>query len=177
MNDDLKRTWRETEFRAPSEESINEILQGRRKTALQNLEKRYKRFSFLSGIAIIGCVSFLNLGMIPESERLLIAIAFCLYFFIASMMDLWLSNGISKIDCTRMSVSEVAQKAAFYRKRHFQFIAVLIPMAIAVCGLLMRMFTDNLALIGGMVIGLLFGVACGMRQLHEFMADYRDLTR
>ena len=30
-------------------------------------------------------------------------------------------------------------------------------MAIAVCGLLMRMFTDNLALIGGMVIGLLFG--------------------
>ncbi len=177
MTDRLKQTWQDTQFRQPSQKNIDEILEGKRETALKNLARRYNRFSLISGIAIIGSISFLNQKLIPADSRLLLCISFAIYFFTASMMDLWLSNGISKIDCLRMSVSEVAGKAAFYRKRHFQFMAVLIPMAITLITILARQFTDNIIFLVCMGIGALTGLTFGLRQLREFMTDYRSLTR
>ena len=119
MTDRLKQTWQDTRFRQPDQNHISEILKGKRSTALQNLARRYRRFSLICGACIITSLSFLNIRFIPEADRLLLSGAFALYFFIASMMDLWLSNGIAKIDCLRMSVIEVARKAFFLSKTPF----------------------------------------------------------
>lgn len=176
MTDRLKQTWQDTRFRQPDRNHIDEILEGKRSTALQNLARRYRRFSLICGACIITSLSFLNIRFIPEADRLLLSGAFALYFFIASMMDLWLSNGITKIDCLRMSVSDVARKAFFYRKRHFIFMAILIPMAIMLFTLTARTLTDDMLILACMGIGALTGLALGIREFCQFMADYRDIT-
>ncbi len=53
-----------------------------------------------------------------------------LYCVIASVMDRWLYKGISRIDVATMPVSEVCRLAFYYRKKHFQFMAILIPLAV-----------------------------------------------
>lgn len=170
MEDDLKKQWNDTRFRGPDPESIDNALLGRKKTALQNLERRYRQFSVMSLVAISFCILFARL--MPEDNRLLFMILMAVYFFTASMMDLWLSNGISKIDCSTMRVSEVAKKVMLYRKRHFQFMAILIPAAL---GLIIFMMWGNREIIGGAVVGALLGAGLGIRAFREFMKDYREV--
>lgn len=170
MEDDLKKQWNDTRFRAPDPESIDNAVLGRKKTALQSLEKRYRQFSVLSFVAISFCFPFSQ--VMPESHRMLLAVLMAVYFFTAAMMDLWLSYGISKIDCSTMQVSEVAKKVMFYRKRHFQFMFVLIPMAL---GLIVFMMWGNMDIIGGAVVGVLLGIGLGIRAFLEFMKNYREV--
>ena len=176
MNDDLKRTWQDTRFRHPSEETINDVTDGKRLTALQSLARRYKRFSIIA-LAFIPCsVGMLNLRLMPEHARVILVIGYALFFLISSVMDSWLSRGITSIDCSRMTVSEVAQKALFYRKRHLQFMIILIPIALALIGYIIFNSVENVYLCVGLIVGVLFGAALGLRGFFDFMADYRTLT-
>lgn len=176
MNEIHRQTWQETKFRKPGEEEIDAIAEGRRSTALQRLAKRYRVFSTISATAICLSLLLMKLDFVESGMRPVIALAFGAYFFTASVMDLWLSNGISKIDCINMTVHEVICKALFYRKRHFQFMAVLLPAALAVIGLLAWQTTDNVYILACMAIGFLLGLALGLKEFYRFMADYRDIT-
>lgn len=176
MNNDLKRTWQDMQFRRPSEETINDVTDGKRLTALQSLARRYKRFSIIA-LAFIPCsVGMFNLRFMPEHARLILVIGYALFLSVSSVMDSWLSRGISSIDCSSMAVSEVAQKALFYRKRHLQFMMILIPMALALVGYIIFNSVDNVYLCAGLIVGVLFGAAIGLRGFFDFMADYRTLT-
>lgn len=164
------------QFRRPSEETINDVTDGKRLTALQSLARRYKRFSIIA-LAFIPCsVGMFNLRFMPEHARLILVIGYALFLSVSSVMDSWLSRGISSIDCSSMAVSEVAQKALFYRKRHLQFMMILIPMALALVGYIIFNSVDNVYLCAGLIVGVLFGAAIGLRGFFDFMADYRTLT-
>ncbi len=90
-------------------------------------------------------------------------------------MDRWLYHGIKQIDVLTMSVSEVVEKALYYRKWHIRFIFILLPMALGCLGLLAYAIDDFYGRLG-MVAGFLVGVAKGLRQLLNFLADYRAIT-
>ncbi len=163
-------------FRRPSEDIINEVTDGRKLTALQSLARRYRRFSIIA-LAVIPCsLGMLNLQFMTEHTRLILVIGYAAFMFVSSVMDSWLSRGISSIDCSRMSVSEVARKAMFYRKRHLQFMMVLLPLAFALVGYIIFNSTASVYLCAGIIVGVLLGAAMGLRGFFDFMADYHTLT-
>lgn len=178
MEDNLKKQWQETKFDNRAD-YIQSIIDGRRRTALQNLASRYKRFSIIATVMIVLCPVMLGLSdILPDSTPKWIVLAFMsIYFLTCSIMDNWLHEGIKSIDCITMTVAEVTRKAAYYRSRHLKFMLILIPMAVLILGGLAYVATSDRYFILGMTTGALIALALGSRQFLRFMADYRDLSR
>ena len=107
--------------------------------------------------------------------RIIISVAFALYALTASVMDCWLYNGIRSIDVVTMPVAEVIRKAMFYKKRHMQFIAVLLPFVLAIIGVI-AWKGDNIYFRLGIIVGFIAGTAIGVFQLMNFLSDYRAIT-
>lgn len=177
--DNLRKDWQDANVAIRSEsDSYDSIVNGKRKTALQNLAERYKRFSIMGIVLIMLSTSYIfNPNIFPGnmSWRIGIGIAFAIYALTASVMDRWLYNGIRSIDVVTMPVKEVIGKALFYKKRHLQFIAVLLPFVLAIIGVF-AWKGDNLYFRLGILVGFIAGTAIGIFQLMNFLADYRAIT-
>lgn len=176
MEQDIKDCWRSTRFNNGN----GDITPGR-KTALQRLIERYKRFSRMA-LILAGCTPLYlwnplrNEVNVPEWQ-LISAMAFMMvYGLTASGMDCWMARGLSSINIAEMPVAEVCRRAFFYRKRHFQFMAVLIPMCLILLGWLGWLVSDNQYMFYGMVSGAVLGGAVAFRILHGFLKEYRELT-
>lgn len=178
MEDNIKKTWQSTRVNLASDDaSLNDIMSGKRKTALESLAKRYCWFSNMALLFL--CFIPLNIMNMPiysdTNSKILIIVIFGSFFLISSIMDRWLYLGVKSIDIVRMSVSEVVEKARYYRKWHIRFIFILLPIALA-CLALLAYLADDIYLRLGMIAGFLAGVALGIRQLMNFLADYKALT-
>lgn len=176
MEENTGRNWRDTRFNAPSQGNLDEITNGKRLTALQRLAQRYKRFTWVALIMFVYCFVFFSSHDFPASMRGWLMGLFGIYFVIVYAMDSWLYAGISRIDCATMPVGEVSRLALYYRKRHLQFIIILIPMAVALIGLLACSLATNVYFIAGIVCGIIGGLAIAIHQFRNFMADYRDAS-
>ena len=175
MDEEIKKGWNETRFSPSDREYVNEVINGKRRTALQKLACRYRRFSNV-GLLMIAWSSLLMFNnILPEGTKVYFSIAFATYFLMCSIMDRWLYQGVSRIDCVSMAVGEVSRLATFYRKRHLQFMIILIPIAIALLGSFIYVMVDNIYFIYGVICGAVIGLAIGIFQFMEFMADYRDV--
>lgn len=178
MNDEMKKNWQDTNVTIPgNQESYDAIINGKRKTALQNLAERYKRFSIMGIVLIMLSASYcFNPNIFPEDYRwrIFMGVAFGIYALIASVMDRWLYNGIQSIDVVRMPVTEVIGKALFYKKRHLQFIAVLLPIVLGIIGTI-AWKSDNIYFRLGILFGFIGGSAIGVFHLLNFLADYRTI--
>ena len=176
MEEKIKKSWQETRFN-PSEnpQQLRDIMDGRRRTALDSLARRYRAFSNIGFImaAVSVCWYFSPLfgDMGPVISLSMIA-----YFLLCGSMDNWFCRGVQSIDVATMSVSEVASKALYYRKRHLQAIALLIPIALVLISLMIYARSGDPALLYGLVAGALFGAAIGCIHLRRFLADYRRLS-
>lgn len=180
MEEEIKKNWRDARFRADTPEYMQAAIDSRRMTALQRLAARYNRFSNLALICILWCPFFALSHIIDVSDqrlRIALAIYAGVYFLTCSAMDRWLCHGIRRIDCATMPVSEVLRLSLFYRKRHLQFMIILIPMAVVfVGGMAWLGGADEPYFIAGIITGALFGLALGIRQFLLFMSDYRDIA-
>lgn len=180
----LQNDWQNAIINPSGGSAPDMIMLRRRSTALQNLAKRYRIFSICSAVAII-FIPFVFM-QIPANSSVswTLGIFTGIYFLTASVMDSWLASGVSTIDCSLMSVSEVISRAMFYRKRHLQFMMVLIPMAMILIGGLVYITLNDLSVIGeadrkyflfGIICGFLAGLAIGIGQFLQFMRSYRAL--
>lgn len=178
MEDDIKRKWQSTRVNLASDNaSLDYIMEGKRKTALQDLAQRYRWFSNIALLcAGVVPLNMLNLHLFPDMKsRMVVVIWFCVFFLISSAMDRWLYNGIKRIDVATMQVSDVVAKAIYYRKWHIRFIFILLPLAFGCLGLTAYLI-DDLFLRLGMIAGFIVGVAVGIRKLLDFLSDYKTLT-
>lgn len=145
-------------------------------TALDSLASKYRRFATVALIMIVFVtVNYLNPSFLINN-RLLVCIYMALYFALVACMDLWLYSKIKEIDVTTMSVSDVIQRAQYCRKRHLQFVAILIPLAIIFLGLMAYSFLGNTPALTGMAIGAAVGLPIGIVMFRRIMADYRRLS-
>ena len=176
--DKLKKDWQDANVAIRREsDSYESIISGKRRTALQNLAERYKRFSVMGFVLIMLSMSYcFNPNIFPGnlSWRIGMGVAFGLYALTASVMDLWLYNGVRTIDVFTMPVKEVIGKALFYKKRHLQFIAVLLPFVLAIIGAIVWK-SENLYFRLGILAGFIIGVPIGIKHLMDFLADYRTI--
>ncbi len=122
------------------------------------------------------CICLYLYAAFGTEYGMLSSIAFGVYFLVCSVMVYWLYRGISSIDVVDMSISEVVSRALFYRKRHLQFILILIPMAVVILTFVAWQVIDNEYMLIGMAFGAIAGLAIGTRMLLSFMADYRTIT-
>lgn len=178
MENELRRCWRDTTFR----NSDNPTDTDRRYTALQKLALHYRRFSNIALLFIpMLPLSLGNVMRHMDAELNWMAIALILfgmvYFLTCSLMDRWLYRGISSIDVAEMPVVEVCRLAFHYRKKHLQFIAILIPFAVIFLGGMVSIFYTDIYLIWGLAIGAVLGLILGIHQFRIFMSEYRDITR
>lgn len=180
--EEIKLAWEKTKIalektEARNIELANVIKNGKKKTALQNLATRYLRFSRIGLVAaIVFGLSFSTHSFhLAHGNRILLVAVMTGFFALASIMDFWLYKGISSIDCSTMNVSEVISKSLFYRKRHFQFIAILFPLAIGLVTYEFFLFSDNEGFVYGGIIGIAVGLAIGLIQLMKFLSDYKTL--
>lgn len=176
--DDLRKDWQDSDVTIPGKPgSFEAIINDKRKTALQSLAQRYRWFSNIALLFLVAVpMNLLNLHLCPDLKaRLLIVIWFCCFFIISSVMDRWLYHGIKGIDVVSMSVSEVVEKALYYRKWHLRFIFMLLPLALGCLGI-MAYVIDDIYVRLGMLTGFLVGVGVGLRHLLKFLADYKSIT-
>lgn len=146
-----------------------------RRTALERLAERYRRFMRLAFVFAPVSLSWTLNPLFEGPWQIPFAVYMVVYFLVAAMMDRSLLRGISAIDVFNMPFSEVVDKALECRKRHLRYMAVTLPMALVMIGFLGWLFSGEEALLLGMVLGAAVGFSIGLYQLFRFMGDYRSL--
>lgn len=179
-NEDMMRAWtmldkRLSRIESKMTESLDIDMIKRRKTALDRLARRYKRLSAI-GMAALGFpVLYNTLDIVPAEWKIPVSIYMAVFFIICSIMDYDLYQRIKEINIERMTVEEVAMKALGCRKRHHIYMMILIPLAVVFLVMLAMCADNDSAILGGMVIGGIVGLAIGLRQYFQFMGDYREI--
>lgn len=178
--EEMKLAWKETsdcldKCKMENNELREMILNGKRKTSLEQLASRYKRFSIIGIIMAIVSV-FFYMQVFNEEVRIITKILMTVYFSTCFVMDYWLYRGVSSIDCQTMSVSEVSSMALYYKKKHLQFMMVLIPFAIVVLGFMFYSFIDDEFILYAAICGAILGLAIGLKEFFQFMNDYKTLA-
>ena len=70
----------------------------------------------------------------------------------------------------------VAQRLAmYYRRKHFQFMAILLPLAVGFILALGWLLSFDMWIILGMACGALAGLSVGVMQFRKFMSEYREI--
>lgn len=151
----------------------------RRRTSQENLIARYRSFSILSFTAAALAVT----GLITIKEYLwpvfpsALIICFDIYFLTAGFMDLWLYQKVKSIDFNTMSVENVLRLTMLYRKRHLQFMAVLIPMALALITWMAICAKAEPMMVYSMITGFIIGLGFGINAFLNFMRDYKNIMK
>lgn len=176
MEENIKQEWRDTRFRAENEYRDN-LPDGSRRTALQNLARRYRIFSIIGLLMPLNIfMTFTRPELFPQPAGLWIGVSGSACMLISAVMDDWLCRGIQRIDCATMPVAEVARLAIFYRKRHLQFMCILIPLVLMWMAGVAWIGIGDIYFVACVVLGALTGLALGLMQFHRFMDDYRRLS-
>lgn len=178
--DEMKTAWQELsdridkmELRLGAEQEHGERWSQRR-TSLDNLSARYRKFSLLALGCTLTSLGFMNFPELPERLRLWLTVGFAIFFATCSVMDYWLYTRTKALNLSAMTVSEVCRKAAGLRRMHHRFMMILIPMAVTILGILAYWTNEWFRV--GMIAGAAVGLIIGLKKYSEFMADYRALT-
>lgn len=181
MEENERREWSELRFSSQNQnDEFDTIINGKCRTALQRLAQRYKRFSNMALCFILMCIPLGFQRILPDcTAKWFIVALYGVLMLVSSTMDRWLYIGISSIDVATMTVSEVIRLATFYRKRHLQFIMILLPMALLFLGGMFWLVSDDkdTFYLGGMITGAVVGLVIGLREFRKFMDDYRDIKK
>ncbi len=176
--EDMKMAWAETSRRLDRLERTysdmrEEAINGKRRTALDDLALRYRRFSTISLIFVLISPIYAINGVFDGSFRIWVPLGMALYFGLASVMDWWLYKRVKQIDVATMTTEDVVSASAFCRKRHLQFMMVLIPLMLVLVGAFIAGCLNQEYMIYAIVGGAILGLILGVRQLINFMDDYR----
>lgn len=179
--EEIKKTWAEASgmIPPPNHNDFVEIYRLKKATALESLTRRYRRFFTLGAImTVVSLFWMLNPSdLLRPDMKYSMSIAYMIYFATCASIDFWLYRGVSSIDCYRMSVTQVIDKAIYYRKKHLQAVAFLIPFALLILGMTVYSFYSDRYVIYGIATGSLTGLILGIRQLRQFMQEYREISK
>lgn len=179
MEQKIKKCWQQATFSGI--DPVNHPNAIQRNTALKSLAERYKRFSRFSIILAATLPLYLtnllfNHTILPSWLGMLTVVTGSLYLLTASIMDRWLCNGISRIDLAQLTVAQACERALYYRKKHLQFILILLPFAAIFISLLAYALSASTYALWGMLCGGIIGICIGAHKLHQFLTDYHLCT-
>jgi len=168
--EELKNEWQSlnTMSKESNDSMVKDVVRGKITSARERLMKQYK--TMFSVIAPIACAAqFAIFYLLP----IYVIIYTTIYFVISGTMDYYLYRGIKGLDLSTESVTQVATKAKFYRRRHHQFQLILLPMMVILVILYFSSATEWQQI--GMVVGIIIGLAAGIPTYIRIMRDYKEL--
>lgn len=180
IDKNLSEDWRKLSdhiqrLSVKEDRTVNPIGDLRRKTALQNLARRYRQFAIMAPCVMLASFSFLNRHIYSPTWGLWSFILFNTVMIACCIFDWWLYRQISSISVTTMPVLDVVKKAWICRKRHLQFIAIFLPVDLLFIGMLYAASDRNIYFTCGIIIGFVVGLTIGLRNLYRFLADYKEI--
>lgn len=179
--EEMKKVWDQADFRLSALEAetsrLAQMALKRRYTVFDNLRNRYRRFALIS-LLMVGVMSLYSLGKVwPGEYGVWISLAMSVFFIIASVLDYSLYRCLGRIDIETMPVSEVNAIVKSCRRRHLQYMAILIPMVAVLFGFILWQAIDDEYMLISYIVGAVVGLAIGIIQYNRFMDDYRYLYR
>lgn len=149
----------------------------KKETALDRLRDKYRMFWTVALLMIfVSFITFSKCLIVESPLNFWLGVAYAVYFLTSCCMDFWLWRGIGTINPLRMGISQVVNKAMFYRKRHLQFMAIIIPMGLTLLIFTGYVFSSETYFLSGMIAGAICGLIIAIIQFRRFMADYRKLS-
>ena len=182
MNDDeMKESWRKISGTNDNETLMKEAFAGGartadRRTALMRLADRYRRFIIISGAMIFAGPLWMVNHSVSQELRPILATLIAVYFGACAVSAWYLRRQVKEIDVLSMPTAEVIVRAAQCRKTHLRNILILLPMALALLGLLAWNYRGESAVLYGLGAGIAAGVLTGLNILRIFMNDYKNIT-
>lgn len=172
----LKENWESSNAALERGKLPRQTIDPRRKTTLQRLAARYRRMAIFSVLCLCWVMPlYFRLCEENPGTQLFYPLVMAAFFLIAAGMDYWLYRGIQCIDCATMSVETVLKKVYLYRKRHIQFIFILMPLALFIIYLILAIFNFEKYALAGAAFGFMVGLAFGLKILYDFMHDYKQV--
>lgn len=181
-NDRIKQIWdqtdsRLTELERQTADLARQSRETRRRTALERLIERYRRFSIVGILLAVMIMMQTISGFYQGPYGIAAGVTGVLLGCICSIMDRWLWAKLKAIDITRMGVAEVSARAILCRRRHLQFICFSVPMLFLMIAFILLSKDVNIYMIYGIISGALVGFVLGLRELACFLSDYRTLSQ
>ena len=177
--DELKKIWQQTDARLSALEAqtpnMAQSAIRRRHTVFDNLRNRYRRFIMVAMIMIFVMPLYAIKDFWPGEYDTFITVVFMAYFIMVAIMDYTIYRRLGSVDIDTMPVNEVNEIVKCCRRRHHQYMAVLIPIAIFLIGLIIWQSVDESYMLVGIFAGLVFGISVGIMAYRRFMEDYRSL--
>lgn len=172
MDDNYKSLWQSVDGMLSYNQQY--ISKKSHLTSLDRLARKYLAFSILSFTMIWVWIMIGINGIDDINFHTSTVVALCLYFLTASTMDAWLWWKIKALDPSTMQVDTFNRSLLRYRRIHHIFMAILIPMAMALITLILLEFPHDPYFIAGVVSGQIIGVAIAITQYLRFMHLYRE---
>lgn len=172
----IKSAWKEMgDVLELSDRNLHTTDLDEMKTSLDRLCSRYNRLWLMSLCMIFPTfMTVSRIQFIESAYSVALSIIYPLYFLACFILNYWLWQGVKSINPVRMSVSDVSSAALYYRKRHFSFIRIMLPIAMIIVGFTIFCFSDGIyevyAIIGGAIVGLIIGTLIFFR----FLNDYKN---
>lgn len=175
MDDMLRNSWRALR-RDLNDMPVTCLPSIRRKTVLERLVARYRRFEVMEVVLLVlmpWCICKLEI----ESAvwKWMIIGLYELLMLISLLVDHWLAGRLQRIDVENMPVVEVIRRCALARKRHLQFVMYCFPVALLAVFLIIFAMGADKTLIICVCTGAGLGLIIGSLLLREFLRDYRSL--
>lgn len=172
--DEMKQLWQQLNANPQynSENSsnlIDRVTSGRISSARDRLMHRYRMM--FAVICPIGMIASIPVWSVMQWWQVACIL---LFFAVAACMDAYLYFGIKSIDPVTEGVQRVADRARYYRKRHWIFQGILMPMAAALVMIYFSLFDDpwyHTAMWVGAGIGLVIGLLLWL----QMMRDYKKM--
>jgi len=177
--EEMKSAWNYTRLASSRSDDMQDLRSYenfcRRQTSLDHLRKNYKQFVSLALGMLAFDLLFIWIDLIPNNWRLPMIVILDLYFGTCAVMDYWLYTKTGEIDVFRMTVREISVLAHKCRRRHHQFMLILVPFAIAIVYLLCVVFSND-SFQWGAVVGGIIGGTIGLMKYIRMMRDYRSIS-
>lgn len=176
MNEnELKEAWKQGGIELERNGGSGIFCDSTRRTPLEKLALRYKRFSVMGVVCILLGLSWLNIPDLQLKNRILTVVFYCLMMLICAVTDRYLYMKLSSINISSTPTARVIETVRKCRKIHLIFICFSIPMAIALIGFIAWQFSNSIYMLICIIVGAVTGLVIGIFQLMEFLRDYRDL--
>lgn len=172
--DEMKRLWQQMNANpqySPDDSSklIDRVTSGRINSARDRLIHRYRMmFAVICPMGILASIPLWHQMQWWQS------IVVVLFFLVAGCMDYYLYSGLKGLDLAEEGVQRVAERARYYRKRHWIFQGILSPMAIGLILIYFSLFDDEdyrIAVWFGLGLGLVIGFIIWI----QMMRDYKKM--
>ncbi len=149
-----------------------------KKTALDKLKDRYRLgcdWSIVGTVLIT--ILFIFIPWINDNYRVSITISFAIVMSSNSYVLYWFWRGLGKINPLTMSITEVSEKANYYKRWHLRYYLIGLVIALLWVGYFAYVVSrSNTGSIESIVTGFIIGGILGFYSLWKDLKNYRNLS-